>query len=530
MPKKNNDQSPSDPVAKEQLDDPHRLARNILRELWTREGHFILRYWRGDWWRWTGRHYAVIGETDIRARITQAVKSTIDGSAIGRPSRGRKRHADTDDGEPRRLVKVTRSLVSDVQQALQGMVLIPETVEPGTLLNYPRPNKHMKVSCLSMQNGLLDVKPTLRGAMTMVPHQADFFSPVSLTYAFDHNARCPQFLAFLSEVLENDQERMALIQQYFAYCLLVPEPWRQKFLVLVGEGANGKSVLLSVLTDLLGPANVSNVPAELFGQRFQLTETLGKLANIAAEVSELSRVAEGALKAMSAGDPMFFDRKGRSGISARPTAKLVFSTNSLPRFADRSDGIWRRVLLVPFNVIIPADRQNPRLHDELTAELPGIFNWVLEGAEQLIAQNRFTEPKISRRALEEHRSDSNPIRAFLLDHYELNPTSRVECQWIFAMYQQFAAANGYAPADAGQFRREVLRLFPTVKHVRIADGVTRRYYYVGLGSRSAGEISPSVATPTPPPGTAPPVRRPAVPPSPSVSRASKPVGRYTTVA
>jgi putative DNA primase/helicase len=65
----------------------------------------------------------------------------------------------------------------------------------------------------------------------------------------------------------------------FGYCL-TPDTSQQRFVVAVGEGQNGKSVALDVLTALLGPENVSHVRAELFAQRFQLTMTLGKLANV----------------------------------------------------------------------------------------------------------------------------------------------------------------------------------------------------------------------------------------------------------
>jgi phage/plasmid-associated DNA primase len=69
--------------------------------------------------------------------------------------------------------------------------------------------------------------------------------------------------------------------------------FRQKFVLLYGEGANSKSVVLAVLTQLLGPDNISHVPLKMFGERFQLTTAIGKLANIAAEIGELSNASTG---------------------------------------------------------------------------------------------------------------------------------------------------------------------------------------------------------------------------------------------
>src|SRR5262249_19280874 len=145
----------------------------------------------------------------------------------------------------------------------------------------------------------------------------------------------------------------ALLQEWFGCCLLF-DTTHQSFLVLEGEGSNGKSVVCAVLAALLGTDNVSHVPLENFGQRFALTQTLGKLANIASEVGEIDKAAEGTLKAFTSGDRMTFDRKGIAPVEAMPTARLVLATNNRPRFTDRSGGLWRRMLLMPFQVEIQA--------------------------------------------------------------------------------------------------------------------------------------------------------------------------------
>jgi putative DNA primase/helicase len=131
----------------------------------------------------------------------------------------------------------------------------------------------------------------------------------------DDRAQCPTWLKFLDEVLERDIERISLLQEWFGYCL-TPDTSQHKFMILEGEGANGKSIVCEVLTALLGKENVSNVPLEMFGERFQLTPTIGKLANIASEVGEIKSVAEGHLKQFTSGDKMYFDRKGIPGIDA----------------------------------------------------------------------------------------------------------------------------------------------------------------------------------------------------------------------
>lgn len=109
--------------------------------------------------------------------------------------------------------------------------------------------------------------------------------------------------------------------------------------------------------------------------RFQLTQTIDKLANICAEVGEISTVAEGVLKQFTAGDRMYFDRKGIPGVERYPTARLILATNNRPRFRDRSEGIWRLMILVPFRYTVPQERKDRDLKNKLRGELAGIFLW-----------------------------------------------------------------------------------------------------------------------------------------------------------
>jgi putative DNA primase/helicase len=213
-----------------------------------------------------------------------------------------------------------------------------------------------------------------------------------------------------------------------------------------GEGCNGKSVACAALAGLLGTANVSNVPLERFGDRFSLASTLGRLANIAREVGEIEKVAEGQLKAITSGDPVTFERKYLSPIEAVPTARLVFSSNNRPRFLDRSNGIWRRILLVPFRVEIKQEEKVAGM-DKVTwwedqGELPGLLNWALTGLQRLRKQGKFTDPDICRQALAEYRTESNPVQMFLEQNCLNDPAKSVEKNFVRKQYQAWCKLYG----------------------------------------------------------------------------------------
>lgn len=190
--------------------------------------------------------------------------------------------------------KVTCSLVKNVEQALQSLCRLPHDTELNSWLD------GTPGSFIALTNGIVDIDRAAAGQPNcLLSHTPDWFSLVVLPYPFDASATCPTWLAFLAKNLEGDAERIAILQEWFGLCLINDTSF-QKFLLMQGEGANGKSVACAVLNALLGADNVSNVPLEGFGERFQLMQTVGKLANIAAEVGEIDKVAEGHLKAFTA--------------------------------------------------------------------------------------------------------------------------------------------------------------------------------------------------------------------------------------
>jgi len=105
------------------------------------------------------------------------------------------------------------------------------------------------------------------------------------------------------------------------------------FLIVEGDGANGKSVL-DTLANLLGPSNVSRVPLEIFGERLQLMRTFGKLENIAPEVDNVSSPRAPSSDSSGATRSAWTGRPRWAGVPA--TARLVVATNNRPTIADRS--------------------------------------------------------------------------------------------------------------------------------------------------------------------------------------------------
>lgn len=440
-------------------DDPHRLARVNLARYTTHIAGATIRYWRDEWYTWKPSRgcYRKIGVEELRAKITASVKSEFDRINL-------EKQKNPDNDAVPKSQKVTKTLVTNVLDATKSDCIVPSSVEMMTWLDGKE--RHRK-NYVAMTNGILDLDRLLTDESAelsdvLLPHSPQWFSTVRLPYSFDPNATCPRWEKFLERNLEMDPERIKILQEWAGY-LLLPETGQQRFLALEGEGANGKSVYCAAITAMLGLENCSHVSVEQLGDKFVRTQTLGRLVNICPDVGEIDKANEGDLKSFVSGDVMFFDRKHLAGLNCTPTARLMMSFNNRPRFSDRSMGIWRRMLLIPFNVQIQESErvQNMDKHRwwEASGELPGILLWAIAGLHRLRRQGRFTSSSLSSEAIEDYRSESNPARAFLIENLEVSPGSKVRTTDVYRFYKAWAEANGYRALGERAFGKEIVRVF-----------------------------------------------------------------------
>ncbi len=438
------------------------------------QADYALRWWQGGFYRYDAGRYVAVSGGDMERRL------------VGHLQRTNMRICTAD--APDDYVRITTGQVANILLALSGLDGV-HLSEDRTLDSWPDGRQRCGITTLSFTNGLLMLDKR-SDRPVLVAHTPRFFTLTRLPYAFDPDAACPRWEAFLDDVMEGDADRVTLLQQWAGY-LLTDGAAYQKFLLIAGEGRNGKTVFTTLLEKMLGEENVSHIPLSQFAQRFSLAATLGKRLNSTTESTHgLDELAETVLKAFTSGDRMSFERKYREPVHAHPTAKVMVSTNQLPQFADRSQGLWRRLLYVPFERIVDEREQNPRLVDELSRELSGIFNWAWQGAVSLRHDGRFIAPAACRRATEQYRRDVNPARSFLLENYvaaleyEGLPTAEV-----YQACVQWCRDHGYRPLNASNFGKEVKRTFPTTDKARVRDAGRMVRIYHGLSVIDGSDVA-----------------------------------------
>ena len=424
---------------------PAKLADSFLQfnNLILPDGRPLLKYWHQTYWRYTGKKWQVVSDSEMESWVVCYLRNdhvTKDSSVI------------------------TKKLVHDILTNLRGF-FIPDDVHPPVYI-YGQAGlddfQIKEVNAISFKNGIVSMDAIVAGQTenVLLPHTSDFFTVVTLPYDYDPKADCPKFKAFLNSVLPDNALQQILIE-FFGYCFL-PTSNQHKFLILVGEGANGKGVCLIILIGLLGEENVSAVPMELFGEGSVMVETRGKLANVVTEISEPDRTSEGILKAMVAGEKINFNPKFKSSFSEKTTCKLIFSTNILPHFKDKTEGIWRRLLMIPFDIIIPEAEQDKQLPEKLIVELPGIFNMAIGGLKSLLQRGYFNEPSACKTAKSQYQLELNPAKRFLEEECQEDAFHGYRTSELYMVYSQYCKSIGQMPCADAVFGKEIKRVYPKV--------------------------------------------------------------------
>jgi P4 family phage/plasmid primase-like protien len=383
---------------------------------------------RGFWFQFNGRCYDRTTEEEVGhlvlARMQQA---------------------------PELVSKRKRAFVADVVANLAPRVSVPKQVEIGGWSSGEGPLS------IVAKNGIVDVEAYLAERDDWLkPHDTGLLATVCLPFAVEPEADCPLWMSVLEKIMPDEETRTRL-QQWFGLNM-VPDISHQLAAILVGDGSNGKSTVLEILGDLVGKGNYSTVPLERFGERFDLAAMVGKSANIAHEMGEIDKAAEGVLKQLISGEEMTFERKHKDPYQARPTARLTFSTNVLPRFADRTDAIWRRLLIFPFNAKIRQEEKDYGILGKLRAELPGIFNWAIYGLEMLKTDG-LAESLEMTNTKARYREAVNPFLQWVDDRIDNTGLGTVETARLHEDYRSWCGTNGYHPLAARTFESELERHF-----------------------------------------------------------------------
>jgi putative DNA primase/helicase len=260
------------------------------------------------------------------------------------------------------------------------------------------------------------------GQVVMAPHDPGDLITRLMPVEYNPYAKCPKFDKFMARI-QPDQEMRHFLQRWFGYSMFGTTA-EQAMCYFFGVGANGKSVLSDLMAKIIGEyAATARIESLTGGERRgggdatpDLMALVGARFVRASEPDEGVRWNEGFIKEITGGEVMKVRALHSDFIDFTPIFKLTLSGNHAPEIRGTDDGIWRRLMIVPFPVQIPKSerRDMGELIEDLLSESAGILNWLILGAIDWI-EGGLGPPEAVTNATQALRDDSDPVGEFLRD-------------------------------------------------------------------------------------------------------------------
>ena len=333
--------------------------------------------------------------------------------------------------------------------------------------------------CVNTINGELELEGN-SGDWILKPHNREHYRTTQIPVVHDSAAIAQRFMKFMGEVFKDDPDaanKITALLEMVGYSLMA-HCRHEKFIILVGSGANGKSVLLAVLEALLGCQNVAGVQPSQFDRSFQRAHLHGKLANIVTEIKQGEIIDDASLKGIVSGEPTTVEHKFKDPFVLRPFSTCWFGTNHMPHTRDFSDALFRRALVVEFNQVFKPNLGNcdPQLKDKLMEELPGILNLALTAYAAALT-NGFTMPESCLIARDNWRLEADQVAQFVDDKIVRDSEGHgIGATKLFDIYKVWANENGIQKQlGIKSFRDRLTRLGFGVKRTsssRLVTGLT----------------------------------------------------------
>ena len=277
---------------------------------------------------------------------------------------------------------------------------------------------------------------------------------------FDPYATCPQWETFLLDVFQNDHDLIDYLQKWVGYCL-TGSIAEQQILFAYGLGANGKSVLFSVLAEMFGSYAVT-APVETFmltGNEGPKSYLLARLAGarfvLANETADGQRLAENTIKELTGGETIAAAHKYGHVFEYRPSFKIAIVGNHKPVIRGTDTGIWRRLHMLPFNRTFGPHEQDPNLVKKLKSELSGILNWAIKGAQAWQINRRLKVPDTMRKEADVYRSESDIIGQWLSENCNVQVGEKESAAALYFDYGNWCRRNGHQVSSQTIFGRRL---------------------------------------------------------------------------
>ena len=260
---------------------------------------------------------------------------------------------------------------------------------------------------INLKNTRLDVRTN-----EMLPFDPAIIDFARIPVTYDPDAYCADLDKMLNKVFCHDRQVIDLFEEMVGYLLIKNCRFRKGFM-FYGSGSNGKSTILNLLKKFIGDDNLSTVEMDKLADPFMAAELENKIANIGDDIDAKDIIDTGTIKKLCTGESMTVHRKYGQPFVLKNYAKLIFSCNTLPRIADKSEGMYSRLMFIPFKATFTSEDEDfdPFIEDKVTTDeaLSYLLNIGLRGLRRLLHNNRFTYPDVVQQSQEDYKVDNSNV-------------------------------------------------------------------------------------------------------------------------
>ena len=318
---------------------------------------------------------------------------------------------------------------------------------------------------INLENGTFEIKGKSKKLREF--RREDFLTH-QLPFEYDPKAKAPIFRKYLNEVLP-DIDKQKVLAEFIGYIFTKGLKY-ERALVLYGTGANGKSVFFEVLCALLGSENISNYAIDSLttDANYSRAKINNKLVNYTSEMN--GRIDANTFKQLVSIEPIQARLPYGEPFTITDYAKLIFNCNELPKDTEHTNAYFRRFLIIGFDITIAEENQDKELHTKIIDnELSGVFNWVLEGLDNLLLQKKFTKCEAIDNARLEYEKMTDSAMLFVEEmEYKKSLEDYTLIKFLYDEYKIFCLDDGFRPLNKTNFIKRLQKDKIFVK--RISEG------------------------------------------------------------
>lgn len=312
----------------------------------------------------------------------------------------------------------------------------------------------------NVSNGTID----LRTGKLMDHGAGDLVTKLS-PVVYDQRARSTKWENFINDITEGDKELARYIQKAVGYTMSGSNT-EQLLMIVYGRGGTGKSTFISILSHLFGEY-AETTSRGVFGSSKDtggkanpgFAKLVGSRMVIGMEINDEEKMDEALVKTMTGNETVSTRHLYANEFSFKPQFTIWFTANDMPEVT-ASDSMFRRIRAIPIDKVIPPEKRNRHLVDEITsdsAEMSGILNWCIEGCLAWQKEGLGVTEKVEATTAQ-YKRDMNPVAAWIEENCEIDPDAYIIKNTAWQSYYGWYRFQGYGNTSTRDFSKHLRML------------------------------------------------------------------------